>query len=66
MKTALERPSYDTLRDEQIDLLLADSRVCAIYMKLIAQALQSCEKENTDQAQSEKPIRDEGATLLRI
>jgi hypothetical protein len=34
-------------------------------MKLIAEAVASHEKEDTNQEQSEKPIRDEGATLLK-
>jgi hypothetical protein len=34
-------------------------------MKLIAETVANDEKEHFDPAQSEKPIRDEGATLLK-
>ena len=65
MTDTIKRAGHGTLSNEQVDLLLADSQICAVFMKLIAQALASDEKEHTNQAQSEKPIRDEGATLLR-
>ena len=64
-QTRHERPEHGTLNDERIDRLLSDSRICEVLMNLIAEALESDEQENTDRAQSEKPIRDEGATLLK-
>jgi len=64
MTDTVKPPPHGTLSTEQVDRLLADSRICAVFMKLIAEALQSCEEEHTNPAQSEKPIRDEGATLF--
>jgi hypothetical protein len=66
MTDITKRSMHGTLSDEQIDRLLSDSRICAVFMTLIAEASASDEKENTNPSQSEKPIRDEGATLLRI
>ena len=64
MTDTVKPPPHGTLSNEQVDRLLADSRVCFVFMKLIAEAVERCEKENTNPAQSEKPIRDEGATLF--
>src|SRR5690242_18452876 len=55
MTDTAEQPQHGTLSDEQIERLLSDSRICGVFMKLIAEALQ---EENTAPEQSEKPIRD--------
>jgi hypothetical protein len=47
-----------------LESVLHCERICDVLMHLIAEALESDEREHTDRAQSEKPIRDEGATLL--
>ena len=65
LKTRHEPPEHGTLSGEQIDRLLSDSRICSVLMKLIAEAVANDEKEHFDPEQSEKPIRDEGATLLK-
>ena len=65
LQTWHERPEHGTLSDEPIDRFLSDSRICSVLMKLIAEAVANDEKEHFDPEQSEKPIRDEGATLLK-
>ena len=57
--------AWYTVRNECVDSLVSDSRICSVLMKLIAEAVANDEKEHFDPEQSEKPIRDEGATLLK-